>query len=223
MVALVVLGGLSLVVLLTSRSWAVSIPILVGILVAGIWLAFKSHSSRMHKKKELSEHMRRQSEIYDHVRTLVAQAETLNHEAIRNAWDADAALDQAEVEFADGAFAPFWDEIEAAANCLARVDEAVREIASVSEHYWDHTAKLDEPPPPLMIDPSSLPDIEGIAERLQSVVCPAQRDFQFATIFEQRKTNQLLVNGFGTLAWAIAEISDRLSRSLSVQRKVHNR
>jgi hypothetical protein len=43
----------------------------------------------------------------------------------------------------------------------------------------------------------------------------AQRDFEFATIFEQRKTNRLLVAGFSTLGQAMGELASRFEASLS--------
>ena len=41
---------------------------------------------------------------------------------------AERHLNQAEVDFADGAFAPFWDSIEEAAKTLGHFDEGVRSI-----------------------------------------------------------------------------------------------
>ena len=60
-----------------------------------------------------------------------------------------------------------------------------------------------------------LPDARPTAQRLAVVVRKAQKDFHFATIFEQRKTNKILVAGFSTLASAIYEIGDAISYSLN--------
>ena len=49
---------------------------------------------------------------------------------------------------------------------------------------------------------------------MHRIVRQAQKDFQFWTIFEQRKTNQLLVVGFGSLASAIAEMGSQIEMSL---------
>jgi hypothetical protein len=49
---------------------------------------------------------------------------------------------------------------------------------------------------------------------LRSIVRVAQKNFQFATIYEQRKTNQLLIGGFSTLAQAINDLGSRLESSL---------
>jgi hypothetical protein len=42
----------------------------------------------------------------------------------------------------------------------------------------------------------------------------AQRDFQFATIFEQHKTNRILIQGFTGLGEAIAEMTSRLEKAI---------
>jgi hypothetical protein len=49
---------------------------------------------------------------------------------------------------------------------------------------------------------------------MRGIVRRAQKDFQFASIYEQRKTNQLLVGGFASLAQAINQLGDRLQSSL---------
>jgi hypothetical protein len=46
------------------------------------------------------------------------------------------------------------------------------------------------------------------------IVRKAQSDFQFATIYEQRKTNQLLVAGFTNLAQALDGMGQRIASSI---------
>ena len=100
-------------------------------------------------------------------------------------------------------------------NCLARIDTAVHEIDAARARFTDVASKLETPPPAVTVSFSDLPDIMEVAERMHRVVRIAQKDFEFATIFEQRKTNRLLVSGFGTLAWAVAEMGVRLQKSIS--------
>jgi methyl-accepting chemotaxis protein len=49
---------------------------------------------------------------------------------------------------------------------------------------------------------------------MQAIVRKAQRDFQFATIYEQRKTNQILVAGFTNLAQALKDMTWQLTASI---------
>jgi flagellin-like hook-associated protein FlgL len=52
------------------------------------------------------------------------------------------------------------------------------------------------------------------AERMQAIVRKAQRNFQFAMIYEQRKTNQILVAGFTSLAQALDQMSQSITTAI---------
>jgi uncharacterized protein YfcZ (UPF0381/DUF406 family) len=54
----------------------------------------------------------------------------------------------------------------------------------------------------------------GTANRMAAIVRNAQRNFQFATIYEQRKTNQILVSGFINLAQALGQMTSRITSSI---------
>jgi methyl-accepting chemotaxis protein len=54
------------------------------------------------------------------------------------------------------------------------------------------------------------------AGRLQRIVRKAQRNFEFATIYEQRKTNEILIAGFATLGEAIYGLGSRLEQSIGM-------
>lgn len=130
---------------------------------------------------------------------------------------AEGYLDQAEAEFADGAFAPFWDCIENAAQLLGRFDEGVRQIKDNSDRYSGLIRKYEAVPPryPLAHESVTKLTVAGTsAERMQGIVRKAQRDFQFATIYEQRKTNQILVAGFTNLAQALKDMTWQLTASI---------
>jgi len=137
---------------------------------------------------------------------------------------AEGYLDQAEADFADRAFVPFWDCIENAARLLARIDERVRQIKGNSDRYSRLIQKYDNVPPsfPLAHESVTKLAVAGTsAERMQAIVRKAQRDFQFARIYVQCKTNQILVAGFTNLAqglkdmtWQITASIDDLARSV---------
>jgi|GEM_PF-2624685 len=129
---------------------------------------------------------------------------------------AEEYLDLAEREFADRAFAPFWDQIENATNRLAAYYyQQVQLLERNAVEYRQGILAL-RGNMPLFSDPTrQLPDARPTAARLAAVVRKAQTDFQFATIYEQRKTNHILVQGFGTLAAAIYSLGNMISSSLS--------
>lgn len=128
---------------------------------------------------------------------------------------ANQLIDHAEQEFEDGAFGPFWDAVEQSATKLANFEVTTKTLIKNSQSYRQEVPRLEGAPPPFQIGLDTLPDASSTAERLRRVVRRAQKNFHFATIYEQRKTNQILVTGFSTLGQALNELSDRLDRSLN--------
>ena len=131
---------------------------------------------------------------------------------------AESHLDQAEVEFRDSVFAPFWDQIERAAIALGYFNNGVQTIKENSLQYAKLTKEYaDVHHPGFSLAPQSVAKL-GIslttANRMKSIVRKAQSNFQFATIYEQRKTNQILVAGFTNLAQALEHMTQRISDSI---------
>jgi hypothetical protein len=109
---------------------------------------------------------------------------------------AERHLDRAEEEFAEGAFAPFWGEIERATNKLADYQQRIQTINRNALEYQRKTAELPRAiarnEPPFALPTGELSDARPTTTRLAAIVRKAQKNFQFATIYEQRKTNQNL-------------------------------
>jgi len=130
---------------------------------------------------------------------------------------AEESLDQAEASFREGAFAPFWDSIEQAVQELGGFDTRVQSIASRLTTYDTLVKQYEGQPPQFPIDRDGVADLAvsaRTAERLRSVVYKAQCNFEFATIYEHRKNNQVSIAGFTTLANALALISSQLQSSI---------
>lgn len=224
----VFVAGLVITIWAIIRYWTISVPIIAGIVIVSFVLAAINDTLRskrqakwerqrrlIDREKAKAEHEKQQIELHEHAGWLVSTAVKLRQSCSDHIRSADAALDRAEDEFTERAFAPFWDAVESAVNDLAQTDEAIRGIGEKRTSYQADVGKLDSLPPGFDVETASLSSVRGIAERMHGIVRQAQKDFQFSTIFEQRKTNQLLVYGFGTLASAIAEMGSRLEMSLS--------
>jgi hypothetical protein len=124
-------------------------------------------------------------------------------------------IDNAESEFKEGAFAPFWDEIENATNKIATYHKRIEFISRNAVYYEAESVKLSEPTPLFLLPANELPDARLTITRLQKIVRQAQKDYHFASIYEQRKTNMILVEGFGTLGSALYALGDVIASSLS--------
>jgi len=131
--------------------------------------------------------------------------------------DAERHLDQAEKDFRDRVFSPFWDAVEAATTSLAQFSQSVELITSGCIEYGQLVQGYEGTRLQFPIRSDSILPI-GVAtttsERLGRVVRLAQQDFQFATIFEQHKTNRILIQGFNSLAEAIALMTTRLEEAI---------
>ena len=134
-----------------------------------------------------------------------------------NLGSAEAYLGQAEINFTDRAFVPFWDSIENAATCLAYFDGRIRTINSNLSAYTKLIKQYEDTPPAFPLAPQSVAKLgvgTATAERMKAIVRKAQRDFQFATIYEQRKTNRILVQGFTNLAQALDQMTTQITASI---------
>ena len=95
---------------------------------------------------------------------------------------AESHLDQAEIDFTEGAFAPFWNSVERAVVSLAGFDESVQKLESNSCEYIDLLARCKGPVPSFAVSavsPTRMRLATATSHRLHGVVRRAQRDFQF--------------------------------------------
>lgn len=130
---------------------------------------------------------------------------------------AEELLTVAESEFKEGVFSPFWDSVEKATYKLGAIDSNIKLIADRSQRYESLSKVYVGNVPPFPVGPKSayrLGRANETAERLQKVVRNAQRNFHFATIYEQRKTNNILMDGFSSLGEAIYGVGERLHESI---------
>jgi hypothetical protein len=123
-------------------------------------------------------------------------------------------LDNAESEFAEGVFAPFWDAIEASANELASFNLDVQQVLKYREQYAQLASELDGPKPQLALTLNLLPDATHLTQRMRTLVRGAQKEPNFAKIYEMRQHNKLLVEGFSSLGNALANLGNTVVDSV---------
>ena len=133
---------------------------------------------------------------------------------------AEQLLDTAENEFQDSAFSPFWDSIERAMQRLGAVDGGIKLITDYSNKYKAIAKSYKGEPPAFPIDPDSW-RADSRPSALPLGVCRSscarrRRNFQFATIYEQRKTSEILIAGFANLGEAIHGLGTRLEELIDM-------
>ena len=127
----------------------------------------------------------------------------------------DVALSRAQKFFTERAYTPFWDSVEDAVELLRQFDRRVTSINYSAKEYraqlegWEHTF------PSFPVRSEDLPEPDALMKRLGDRIAEAQRDFQFASIFEQRRTTSAIVTGFRNTQEAISSLRNDIVNSLS--------
>lgn len=129
--------------------------------------------------------------------------------------EASNFLAVAEAEFRDRAFGPFWDAIEQAARRLSEFSEITRSLERNGATYTESLRGRQHTFPSFPISFSQLPNAGAVVSDFRRVVRLAQRDFQFATIWEQRKTREVLIAGFRTLGDAIDNVGTLVESAIT--------
>ncbi|MGZ9829509.1 hypothetical protein ACXYTP_21575 [Tsukamurella ocularis] len=132
-----------------------------------------------------------------------------------------ASLSQAEQHFQRGAYSPFWQSIEEATVRLGTVTESLQTLQDASEQSRRDEVSLlkmfQERSTPF---PVRLSDIRAAehgqieSKRMDDLVARAQVNFQFASIYEQRRTSAILIAGFQNLGSAISGMSEKITNQL---------
>ena len=204
---------------LAFEYWPITLAL--GVVWLVIHLVRKEMKAEKERREELEtqrlEEERQQAEYRASLVDFGDQSLSLFEEMPRHLMTTEELLDQAELEFQERAFAPFWDSVERAATHLGQYDENVRMITDNAQQHCDVAQRYEGNVPPFPMNESSVNGVQAANpsnKRLRSVVRTAQRDFEFATIYEQRKTNQLLVAGFTNLAQALEGMEQRIASSI---------
>lgn len=177
----------------------------------------ESEQQKAAEVAQLQRQRERQQEYRQQMIVLGNQSLDLFESMPKHLGTAEEHLDQADIDFADGAFAPFWDSIEKAAQKLGHFDEGVRHINGNLSRYTKLIEAYEDTAPDFPLARQSVAKL-GVgtvtAERMKAIVRDAQRNFQFAMIYEQRKTNEILVAGFTNLAQALDQMTWHITASI---------
>lgn len=140
---------------------------------------------------------------------------------------AESFLDSAEQEFSVRAFSPFWEAIERTIRCIGEVYNSAKSIEYAAESYEKYAKDLEGTKDMFSVSTRDLDFIRHKCRlteaRMAPIIRKAQTDFQFSTIYEQRKTNAILVAGFQSLGDAISGLSNQLMLSMdSLENKLES-
>lgn len=204
--------------------------------IGGIWWAVSAYLESERKKKEEEERRirneeakirREQKALEDAIafqKELYQKLDGLSNDALTQAKAipqhleaAEKYLDEAKVDFDDGALSPFWDSIEAAINAIGHSNECINKI----EHAMLRHDKLKQESghvaasfPLTKSVVSELGVSRATTDRLNKMVRTAQCSPDFAKIYETKRQSQILIAGFSGLGLALRGISDQIETSI---------
>lgn len=126
----------------------------------------------------------------------------------------NSTLDAAEHDYSERAFGPFWDHVEQAARYLAEFKVAATKLKAGATEYQLVLQSRDHNFPDLTADLYNILDPTPTIRRFRHVIRAAQRDIEFSTIWEHRRTRDVLIHGFGSLGEAVDGLSSTLVDSI---------
>ncbi|MEQ1841243.1 MAG: hypothetical protein ABL994_12610, partial [Verrucomicrobiales bacterium] len=123
---------------------------------------------------------------------------------------AESLIITAEREFAEKLPSPFWEALEDAAIKLSEFDSAMRQIEENRESHAQLALTLNGSAPAFTLGVTTLPDPTHTSKRMNNLYRIAQKENGFPIIYEQRRTNAILVQGFRSLGNAISSLGNRI-------------
>jgi hypothetical protein len=126
----------------------------------------------------------------------------------------DAILDEADQLFVERAYTPFWDATEQALEQLRAFNDRVKLISISARQYYQLLEGREHTFPPFPVNTEDIPAPYALVQRLSKAIAPAHRDFQFASIYEQRKTSNAIIAGFRNMQEAIARLRHDIVNSI---------
>jgi len=134
--------------------------------------------------------------------------------------DSTRWLDQAEVDWRERAYNPFWTSVQNCACSLIAFRDAIRDINKSAAKYRDAVAELQHAVPPFPVTSASLAAMKSydvICARMAALARRAQSDRDFAMIFQMWSGNSILNHSdFDDLQSAIDLMGSRISHEMSL-------
>ena len=123
-------------------------------------------------------------------------------------------LSQASADYAEGVINPFWEQIELAAKQLSEYHDTMLALANSARTYSRQVSTLGVSLPPFPTLKHTIPNPTLEIGQFRKLVREAQKNPHFATIYELRKTNKFLNEGFVNIGNAINGMNDAISDAI---------
>ena len=128
--------------------------------------------------------------------------------------DTEFWLNQAENEFSEGVYSPFWEAMERAVQSLSEFDKTIRFIETAQQRHALEAPALAPDAAIFSLGLRVLPNPSATNRRMKDLYRKAQKDPHFAQIYEQRRTNAILIEGFSSLGDALNYLGDLIESEI---------
>ena len=125
----------------------------------------------------------------------------------------ERSIEEANNNYKDNAFSPFWDGVESIVIDLYYINSLLMKLEKNNKRYLTLINNKVHDFPPLLSS-YSISDMSLLNEKMLKLVRLGQTNFEFATIWEQRKTRDVLIEGFSDLNEAVYNVGNVLLYSL---------
>lgn len=207
----------SIIIAVTASSWFVFI-ICIGI-TYGLTRVFQQQRNDEEKatiaKNTTQQNVNTAQNVSNQLNNMLKVSTGLVQELPNLLNKASASLERAREEFSSNAFSPYWDCIEQATRHLATFNNNIQQIRNYADQYYSVLKDKKHNFPSFFPEREVFPDMVPVISELNTVVRPGLTNFQFATIWEHRKTQNILIQGFSTLGDAISNMAASISSSIS--------
>ena len=123
-------------------------------------------------------------------------------------------LQRADQEYKDNAFSPFWDAVENAAQQLSAFNDKAKQLSKLSDTYYSGLNGKRHTFPSFPANSGNIPNPASVINELRRVVRMGQTNFQFANIWEHRRTREVMIAGFRTLGEAVNNLGSTVENAV---------
>ncbi|MCX6230858.1 MAG: hypothetical protein NTZ33_04885 [Bacteroidetes bacterium] len=183
------------------------------IIVIILFNVFKSETNKEFKLNKETQ----QSEYYS---TQLNNLLSKSNEIVNNILpyleiSAKKSLDIARNDFDENAISPFWDKIEEVSKYLALYKEAIDQLHFNGEVYSRILYEKKHNFPLLFPIRTNISISDSVLDEFNQTIRKALSNFEFANIWEHRKTQKIIIAGFQTLGQAIDNMKEEIICSIS--------
>jgi F0F1-type ATP synthase membrane subunit c/vacuolar-type H+-ATPase subunit K len=181
--------------------------------LGGVVLGAYSAQSAM--KEEVRKKSEEAQKLTSELLSLLGSSLEIPSKLGRSLESACSFLQRCRLEYEENAYGPFWDAVEKVTESFAIFRRLCDLWSQNAREYYSKLQGRKHNFPDFPVRSDSIPDPLPLLKEFLTVIRSGQTNYGFASIWEQRKTREVLVAGFRTLGEAVENLSSVVQEGLS--------